>query len=289
MPVHIAKAIRVSPLFGAAFLSELYQEGKLRMSHMRVGSSPLYMLPGQEPQLEQYIQFLNQKEKEACILLKNGKVLMDEKLHPAIRVALRAIKDFAIPFKININGEDKTHWRYFTESIDQPAPAAVPQIALEKELIQQPVVIPQQPIIEKVKEIPKIKEVREIEPEQTTSETNKDIETKKVRKKPQKEDSNFQKRVRNYLESNSIDIKEVLIDKKKEFVAKIEANTQFGKHPYYLFAKDKKKITEADMSLAIQRASMDKMPAVILSPGEMDKKSVDYPKTFPGLLKIQKL
>src|SRR3989344_216832 len=113
LPVHIAKSISVAPLFAAAFLSELYEEGKLRMSHMRVGSSPVYLLPGQEEKLESYTEYLNPKEKEAFHLLKREKLIEDSRQHPAIRVALRGIKDFAIPLKINNNNETKLYWKYF--------------------------------------------------------------------------------------------------------------------------------------------------------------------------------
>ena len=114
LPVQIARTIGVSPLFAAAFLSELYEEGKLRMSHMRVGSSPLYLLPGQEEMLTNYTEYLNQKEKEALSLLKKEKILDDEKQHPAVRVALRSLRDFALPLKIKTNEDIKLYWKYFT-------------------------------------------------------------------------------------------------------------------------------------------------------------------------------
>ena len=102
LPVHIAKAASLSALFSSAFLSELYAEGKIKMSNMKVGSSSLYFIPGQEPALEKFIEYLNQKEKEAFHLLKEKKVLSDEEQVPAIRVALRAIKDFALPLKASL-------------------------------------------------------------------------------------------------------------------------------------------------------------------------------------------
>jgi hypothetical protein len=112
IPVHIAKEAGISMLFASAFLSELLSDRKIKMSYMRVGNSPIYFISGQEPQLETFANHLKSKEKDAFFLIQRKKILKDSEQSPPIRVALRAIKDFAIPFKKN--GE--TFWRYMTAS-----------------------------------------------------------------------------------------------------------------------------------------------------------------------------
>ena len=77
---------------------------------MRVGNSPIYFIQGQEHQLEKFSVYLKSKEKEAFILLQEKKFLKDSEQTPAIRVALRQIKDFAFPFKRN----NEIIWRYLT-------------------------------------------------------------------------------------------------------------------------------------------------------------------------------
>src|SRR4030042_1495973 len=99
LPVHIAKETGLSILFASAFLSELFNEKRINISNLKVGSSPLYFISGQEPQLENFSKYIKSKEKEAFLLLKEKRILKDSELHPAIRVALREIRDFAIPFK----------------------------------------------------------------------------------------------------------------------------------------------------------------------------------------------
>jgi len=74
LPVNIARLSNVEPLFASAFLSELYNEGKIKLPNMRVGSSPLYYIQGQENLLENFINHLNQREKEAFYLLKREKM-----------------------------------------------------------------------------------------------------------------------------------------------------------------------------------------------------------------------
>ena len=73
LPIHIAKGTGLSMLFASAFLSELLSEKRIKISHLRVGSSPIYYLSGQEPQLERYSNNLKSKEKDAFILLKEKK------------------------------------------------------------------------------------------------------------------------------------------------------------------------------------------------------------------------
>jgi len=108
LPIQIAKEVALSSLFVSAFLSELVDDKRVKVSSLKVGGSPLYFLDGQEEQLEKFQKFLHPKESEAFLLLRSSKLLKDSNQDPAIRVALRAIKDFSVGFKV---GED-IYWRY---------------------------------------------------------------------------------------------------------------------------------------------------------------------------------
>ena len=90
LPVHVAKETSLSMLFASAFLSELLSEKRIKISNMRVGNSPIYFIPGQEPKIENFSQHLKSREKDAFILLKEKKFLKDKNQEPAIRIALRA-------------------------------------------------------------------------------------------------------------------------------------------------------------------------------------------------------
>ena len=91
LPIHISSEIKINTLFASAFLSELFSEKRIKISNMKVGSSPLYFIPGQEPMLEKFANHLKSKEKDAFFLLKEKSFLKDTEQEPAIRVALRAI------------------------------------------------------------------------------------------------------------------------------------------------------------------------------------------------------
>ncbi len=110
LPVYVSQETGISMLFASAFLAELLSDRLIKISNMRVGNSPIYYLSGQEAQLEKFSGYLKSKEKEAFLLIKEKKFLKDSEQSPAIRVALREIKDFAIPFRKG----NETFWRYLT-------------------------------------------------------------------------------------------------------------------------------------------------------------------------------
>ncbi|MAG37796.1 hypothetical protein CMI45_00190 [Candidatus Pacearchaeota archaeon] len=310
LPVKIAKAIGTPPLFAAAFLSELYKEQKLKMSNLRVGSSPLYYIPGQEDLLESFSNHLNQREKEALNLLKESKILDDESQTPVIRVALRSIKDFAIPIKVRINEQTKTFWKYFLvenaelrsliqKTLSSPAPVPQkpiqkpqPQIQPQPQTIQspspKPSPVPQEspspkpaPILQKPQ--PQI-QTQLSKPSPSTPKP----QTKTPKPKIQKQHL-FPQNIKSYLEAKDIEILQSIEEKKKEFTAKVRIDTLFGKQVFLLLAKEKKKVTESDLTIALQKAQTEKMPALIISPGDLDKKAQIYIKDWQNLVKFEKI
>lgn len=108
LPAHLIKVTGMSLTFTSAILSELLQERKLKLSHLRVGTSPLYYIQGQEEKLENFISNLKEPEIEAFRRLKQNKILDDETQSSVLRVALRSIEDFAIPIK----NREKLYWKY---------------------------------------------------------------------------------------------------------------------------------------------------------------------------------
>lgn len=113
LPVHIRKEINTDVLMASAVLSELVSNKQLNISHTKIGSSPVYYFPGHEFKLQSLYKYLNDKEKRAYDLLKDNKVLRDNKLTPVERVALRNIKDFAKPLNVNSEKGTEIFWKWF--------------------------------------------------------------------------------------------------------------------------------------------------------------------------------
>jgi len=296
LPVHIAKRVNQSPLFTSAFLSELYREGKIIMSHMKIGSSSLYLLKDQEEQLEKFIEHLNQREREAYHLIKKDKFLKDEKLEPVIRVAIRNIKDFAIPLKISQENPQQIIWKYFSipeseiESFINPIHKKI-QEELKKEIVQS------EPTITPTIITPSIATVQQHKNSQESK--NKNSETlhlpfpeSKNKERPKIEkpvESEFLNSLKKHLENRKISLSQIVSEKKKELTAKVSLNTAFGKQDFFLIAKDKKRIKEEELIDALKQAHAEKMPALLIAPGSLEKKAIQTYEEWQNLIKFEKL
>ncbi len=280
LPVHIAKEINMSILFASAFLSELVSEREIKISHMKVGGSPVYFIPGQEPMLEKFSQYLKTKEKEAFLLLKQKKFLEDSKQDPAIRVALRALRDFAIPFRRN----DKIFWRYLT----------VPESEFdEKRKIKEPVkkeelIVPPQIKVEKIPvelgkhSIKKEKTLDIFEEKPKKAETK--IKTIK-RKTPKKKNDKFFNKVKEFLSEKSIEILDIQDFNKTGITLIVKENGE----EKLLVAYNKKRISETDLIKTNQKASKLNLKYIILSRGEPLKKTLNFIKAAKNLSNIEKI
>lgn len=286
LPVRISNYLKMQTLFVSAFLSELNSEKKVIMSHMKVGSSPLYYLKGQEDQLERFLEHLNSREREAFQLLKENNVLEDEKLSPVMRVAMRSINDFAIPVRARINEEIKIFWKYHlvqeTELKDLLENLISGKTIPSKE---------EEPQKENKKESQETsKEVKEENKEENPQEQLLEVKKSKPKeKKKAPSSSEFTENIDEYLEAKDIEILERILQRKKEYQAKIRIDTLFGKQTYLLHAKEKKKVNENDLTILHQKSQSEKLPGIYMCTGEPDKKALEYLSKWQNLVKFERL
>ncbi|MDP2628980.1 MAG: hypothetical protein Q8P15_03730 [Nanoarchaeota archaeon] len=281
LPVHIAKEISLSILFTSAFLSELIAEKEIKISEMRVGNSPVYYIEGQEPNLEKFSQYLGSKEKEAFNLLRQRRFLRDKELEPAIRVALREIRDFAIAFK----KDEEIFWRYYTvhesEFIEekQTPPQKQPEV---KETAPEPT-----KEIEEEKETiskkPKPKKTRELNIFEKPIKKKEEKTTKK--KVSKKQNETFFNKVKEILSKRSIEISDIVSFNKNELILRVKDNNK----EELVIAYNKKRITEEDLIKASKKASELNFSYTILSLGEIPRKLKDLLIAVENLSKIEKL
>ncbi|HVY01582.1 MAG TPA: hypothetical protein VHA12_02345 [Candidatus Nanoarchaeia archaeon] len=274
LPATIAGEIRVQPLFVSAFLSELYREGKVLMSHLKVGTSSLYILPGQEKMLENFVQHLNTREREAYNLLKQKKVLKESELTPVIRVAIRDIKDFAKSEQIN----GDVQWTYIFAEPEEI------KVSVEKEKT-----IPVQQAVQTVRENIEIIQQSQVQEQETKVEEKKQQVKKVKEKKPVKQESSFEltfnpsyqmpqqttplaEEAKNFLEKNNYSNITILKSDKKESTLKASIQGPNGMQTYLVFVKDKKKLKEEEIQLALQEAHSQRLLCLILARAEPDKK-----------------
>lgn len=288
LPVHIANELKTSILFASAFLSELVSEKKIIMSHMRVGSSPLYFLSGQEHALERFAHYLKSKEKDAFSLLKEKEILEDANQEPAIRVALRAIRDFAIPFQRN----ERLFWRYYLSQereikSESPKPEIKRTDSVEK---NNDIKNKQDSTEEQVENENKSKEkpLNIFEKEESVKEIPKKTFAKKPSRKSsatQKKNEKFFNKVKEFLAEKSIGISDIEGFSKTDLILKVIDNGV----EKVLVAYNKKRITEVDLLKAYKKASEENLPYRILSLGEVPKKLQNLMQALEKLSAIDKI
>ena len=284
LPIHIAKEIEQPMLFASAFLSELISEKKIKMSHMRVGSSPVYYLREQIADLSKFSEYLKSKEKEAFKMLKENRFLEDEILQPAIRVALREIKDFAIPFKKN----EKIYWRYFII----PESEFSPQKEIEEKTSKGESPIPEvkENKLEEifVKEEPKTEIIQESKEKEILEEKEepKPIKKKPIKKKTtasQKKNEKFFEKIKVYLDSKQIQITNIIGFTKTDLTLRIKEEEK----DLLLIAFNKKRVDEKEIIKCLLKAEEYDLPYKIFVLGEQTKKMTNLVEAIKNLDKIE--
>lgn len=272
-PSPIASEIQTSILFTSAFLSEMLSDKQIKITNMKVGSSPIYYIPGQEIQLENFaIKYLKSKEKEAFVLLKERRILDDSEQLPAIRIALREIKDFAIPYE----KENTLYWKYFIASEEE---IKIPEKKQEENLKESE---------KEYSKSVKIEEnIKENHPQEKIPKPEKKIKKKSTSKKTiqKKGDENFFNKIKEYLSKKNIEIIDIINFSKGEAILKIKNNET----EEILFAFNKKKISEKEIIKAYKKSLEYQLNYSILSLGDSPKKLNEIISAIKNLSQIDKI
>ena len=301
LPVHISNETGLSILFASAFLSELISERKIKTSNLRVGSSPIYFIPGNEFQLEKFSNNLKSKEKDAYLLLKEKKFLEDSIQDPAIRVALRQIKDFAIGFQ----NKGKIFWRYFL----------VPESEFKsKDVLNKTTIISEKQnnqsrekdislrdssqinitesnaksqTSEQTKPISKTEKSLEIfDKKEEKTKPKKPVKKKATKKKAsQKKNEQFFIKVKEFLKQKQIEIIDIESFNKEDLILKVKSNEK----EKLLIAFNKKRIVELDILRANKKAQEKNLPYIILSQGGPLKKLENLIGAVKNISSIERL
>jgi len=263
LPVQIAKEINDNILMASARLSELLSAKQIKISNLKVGGSPLYYFTGQESKLQNFTDNLHGKPKDAYNLLKQDKILRDSAQEPAIRVALREIKDFAVPLQVNYKNNVEIFWKWYLTD-NKEAESLIKNILSKKDFTPEKTK-------EEVKKEAIPKPLGKTEPKKEVPiELKKD--TTKIKKKIDK--GKFLEDIQNFLNKakiNIIETKEIKKNNEIDFI--VELQTQLGNIRYFCKTKNKKKISEGDLSSALLNAQSKNLPLLFLTTGKATKKS----------------
>ena len=284
LPSESAKCINSTILLSSAILSDMVSQKQLRISHAKIGGSPVYYLSGQEDKLERLYPSLNEKDRQTYDMLKFHRVIEDSSSDPLTRVSLRVLKDFAIPLivKSSENDSEKIFWKWHLLSDDEAnseiksiIESAEKKVKAVEKRIEKPA--------EKPKGISEFIQEKIFHSEKAEKEEKKENKPEKgaeIQEEQKKEISSadekepFLSEVIKFFSANNVEIIEKSIQKKKseyDFVIRIPSNV--GSLEYFCRARKKASINEEDLSSAYVRAGIRKLPCLFITSGKLTKKA----------------
>ena len=254
VPVRISSVLGSDSFFAGAILSELFAEKKVKISAAKMGRSPVYYLHGQENRLSLLFPHLPDKEKEAYTYLQEKKLVRDTEAIPSIRVAFRMMKDFAAPVMIQTSTGEELFWRWHLASDEEiKALHAAPKLVEAKQAT-----------------------LIEAKPLEVAQQTAKEAE-KKPKKRAQSKPDEFSGIIQSYIQKSNLQIVEQSVIRKNaeaHFVVRVPSNV--GELNMLVVAKNKKKISDADLTLAHQKGQSKKMITIFMTNGELTKKANEH-------------
>jgi len=303
VPNDIKKALGGDTIIFGAILSELISRGQIKITKLKMGSSPFYYLPGQEQSIERLVTYLNPKDQETVRLLREQKVIRESEHSLFVRLSLRNIPDFAKEMMIQTKEGPYRFWRYYLISQEEAL-----KIINER---QQAKAQEKKPIDEtkpanESDDKPKIdKKIKEPKDEINSNDEQKipEVKNKEVKKetpepekqqllniKPSLEKTPFYELIINYFEKNKIIIlHEQQLSKDREYIFKIKLPTMIGDLEFLAYARNKKKLNETDAALALLKAKNEDLQCLFLTNGDFTKKSLQIiNKEYKGMI-IKKL
>ena len=275
LPSAVAKSLNVNSIMAGAMLSEMSGKGLLKISALKVGSSPLYFIPGNEAQLLNYLEGMNEKDRRTVNKLKEEKVIRDNEADPLTRVSLTKIKDFAKPLTVAYQDKQELFWKWYGLP-DKEAEEIIRQKVEGVQPVTPKVETPaQQKLVEE-------KHVKPIE-KQVEAPVKKPIE-KPVKQKTAEPSGDFWDKIQSFFTQNNITLVErSIIKKKTEFDLIVEVPSPVGKLSYYCKARSKKRVTDADISAAYVQGQIKKLPVIVLIDGELTKQAQSVLSQLKGL------
>lgn len=276
IPSQVAKIISTDILFASAHLSDLASQKKVKISSLKIGGTPLYYLSGQENLLYNFAQSnINPKDFEVLESLKTEKVLREQDLELLPRVALRGLKDFAIPFNVTINNQTELFWQFYLVSEEERNQLVQQILHKDNSLIANTIPPLQAPLEEPANTNP--------EPITSPSEQNvaQPLEHPLFEKKSHKPHKKRTLITDTFIEDIEDHFKKLkIIIEQKETIRKnaelnliVKVSSSIGQMKYYCKAKNKQRCDEKDLSSAYMEAQIKKLPLLFLYTNEIHKKA----------------
>lgn len=272
-PVQIGKILGKDGLMTSAILSEVIKDGSVKKTERNVGNTPLYFVSGQEEATRTMVMNdLGLVEKKVVEKIKSSSFIFHSDLSTQDKFVLPGLKDFIVPLKVKLGENEAIIWKFHDISNDRILPAITDRL---KKFEKAPV----------KREDPKTEVPEKIDDSIFERKTEEKKETMDI--VPSEKLGAFQDKVEMWFSRNDIEIVSSDIKRKGKEMEYVIAFKSPISQKYFVKCKDKKRISESDLSLTYTEAMQKKMPAIFLTSGKVSKKTMGtIQKKFGGLIKI---
>lgn len=264
-PIDIASLLGSDSIIAAALLSEMASKNHIKKSNRRIGDSLLYYIGGQEEDVRRRLsETFNENEKRLIQKFETSKILSPQELEPMERYIINDLRDFIIPLVVTYKGTDISFFK-FHSVFDNEIHAL-----LEKKIKP----------TEKL-EIPKIPEIskKQISQKTVVSQKSETIKKPDIRSDIREKTLQIISKLRGKI------LNEKVIRKDREIDFIVEMTDLGTKHMFKM--RNKKTITDKDISLAFAQVMEKKLPMVLLVTGKLSKKAQKYREASCGdLVKV---
>lgn len=294
LPVDIVKEIGGNTILTGALISDLVRRGKVSVTkNIRVGSSPLYYVPGQEERLEKYLHLLSESERRAVEILKKNGVVFEHEVPQLYRIGLMNATDFSIP--LNIKYKEKEYHAFKWSLLDSETAKQLIQNKLEEKAGK----ASDSPVFEteSIEEPSSVTHPQETHTSEDTGPEQQEMVQKNVysdttEEAVQQSQSSVPEGEQLSISLNALeeDMKDdellrsfyglsqekgfkfqsyEIIRKNREINANIRFYSPFGQLHFFAKALDKKRISPQDMYALYAEAQIRKLPALFITGGEL--------------------
>jgi len=258
LPVQIVSKIGGDSFIANAYLSELVEKKDLLQSEERVGSVPLYYLPGQE-------ELMVKKIKDLNFSVKTPRTFQKKKTKDTPELEIKR-KDFDSRLR-KIEEEESRQTEKKRGALEKAR-------ELIKRTVERPRIEVPKPPVELLR--PKV-------------EVTKPKVIKERRVDELIDEESFSKRALEFLEGLNVDIlkSEKIKDNSGAFI--VRAPSSVGPLKFYVKLWSKKRLNKSDVAESYALALEKRMPVIILTNGTVAKTTRKYLKEIGGFVRVRAL
>lgn len=280
LPVEVASKLGIDSFLANAYLSQLVDAGKIKQSKDRVGNSFVYFLVGQEAQASSKISNLLQGGKKTARMYASsvpaGPEVEQKRLAFTQRLAEIEAKEVQIRRPAPQQPLPQIVQKPTVSETAKQEFLNVLKPAIESQLKQQ-AQPPAQPVQLNLPKIPS--------PQEVFAAVGRSIKSTIFM-----EESRIVEKALGFLvDAGSEIIGKELRKKGREADILAVVPTPIGPIKFLVMVRDKRTVSEAELSLAFTAGQHKKLPVIYVTNGKLTKNAQNYHQVISGLVKIKNL